>query len=379
MYIFGLWGLTYFSNKQINLSMKKNILVGNGANKETVKIKSSKNLNLSKSAVKKKAQSNTVQIIEGGKLGSSGIDLNLEFARRVSALHRDLDNNLRYIKSKILVQRSISVGFLIAQEEVRRGEVFEKFWLGVSNYLASLGCTYKTRSVLFESKRLYSVFKRFVTIIDGKVSVENVRIPLGISKKHLLLIASFCNSEDQEDIFIEKVIRQSLNCSNLRAQLELGVKSKGSGVLLDIDGLAIKKGYDLTSLGIDKGLSENAIKAEIIKNISTFIQVVLGPNWAFIPEKKIFIGGVTKSLDLFFYNVITHRYLIIDLKSSYLVSELDRAKSQMASYITAQDQAINNTFQKKTIGLILGKEPIDSVYFNSTDTPENMFYSGFTL
>jgi hypothetical protein len=47
--------------------------------------------------------------------------------------------------------------------------------------------------------------------------------------------------------------------------------------------------------------------------------------------------------------------------------------------VKAYDQIIDFTFQKKSIGLILGKKPIDRLYFNSTETVENIFYSGFII
>jgi len=74
-----------------------------------------------------------------------------------------------------------------------------------------------------------------------------------------------------------------------------------------------------------------------------------------------------------------NRYFIIDLKCGRRVSDIDRAKSQMISYVKAYNQYRDFTYQKETIGLILGKDPIDSVYFNSTETPECIFYAGFTI
>ena len=84
-------------------------------------------------------------------------------------------------------------------------------------------------------------------------------------------------------------------------------------------------------------------------------------------------------MDLVFYNSISHRYLIVDLKCSRLVADIDRAKNQIASYKQGYDAKLDYAFQKATIGLILGKEPIDREYFYSTATTENVFYCSFTI
>ena len=298
-------------------------------------------------------------------------------ATEINKFSRYINSQTRYIISRIKVESAIFVGFLINKEELKRNEKFSVFWKEVGDSLESMGCCYSRRSALFEARRLYAIFKRFTNVIDGDLTIDNIRVPLKLSKKHLLLIASYCTDESQQDIFIEKVVRQCLNTS--RAALISGIPSKQKDALLMIDDLVVKTSYDLSCLGIDKTWNENIIKSYIIKNISIFIKIVLGNNWSFLPDQNIFIGGRAKYLDLVFYNVVTHRYLIIDLKCGCLVSDIDRAKSQIISYTKAYDKYLDFSFQKKTIGLILGKEPIDSLYFNSTGTCEHIFYSGFRI
>ena len=289
------------------------------------------------------------------------------------------ENQTRHILSKIKVQISIFIGFLINREEIKRDAKFNTFWREISSGLIDIGCKVSSRSALFEAKRLYSTFKRFTNSIEDNLKIENISIPLKLSKKHLLLIASYCRTESQQDIFIEKVVRHSLNASQLRSQLILGVSSKEKNAVLRIDDLVIKTSYKLTRLNIPDNWNENEIKNHIIKNISIFIKIVLGANWSFLPDQNISIGGRERYLDLVFYNVTMHRYLIIDLKISYRISEIDRAKSQIISYTEAYDSRLDLMFQKKTIGLLLGKAPIDSLFFNSTKTPENIFYSEFRI
>ena len=300
-------------------------------------------------------------------------------ANQINSFVDYINNQTRLIVSKIKVQRAVFIGFLIHQEELKRGEKFNTFWKEISHTLESMACKFNSRSVLFEARRLYLTYKRFVNVIDGYLAIDNISVPAGLSIKHLLLIKKYCSNEEQQDRFIQKVKSGSLNANELKYQLLLGITSKGDDILLTIDDTSVKTSYDLSCLGIKKNWSENDIKKHIIKNIPIFIKTVLGPDWGFFPNKKINIGGRRKHPDLVFYNVEKNRYFIIDLKCGCLVSDIDRAKSQMISYVKAYDQYRDFTYQKKTIGLILGKKPIDSVYFNSTETPEYIFYSGFKI
>ena len=165
----------------------------------------------------------------------------------------------------------------------------------------------------------------------------------------------------------------------LKAQLLLGVTSN-LNVLLKVGNMEIKKNYNLSCLGIDNTWNENAIKKHLMENISNFIDIVLvEPSWGFFTKAKYTIGSCKKYPDLVFYNIREHRFLIIDLKCASLASSVDRAKSQMTSYVEACNNQLDWTFQKQTIGLILGKEPINDEYFNSTSTRDNIFYCAFTI
>jgi len=225
------------------------------------------------------------------------------------------------------------------------------------------GSSFHSRTSLFEAKRLYNEYKRYTRVINGNLHLDNISIPPALSKKHLMLIANASSDCSQQDLFIEKVVRNSLTSDNLKKELEASIPKQNNNYLLIINNLILRKKYDLRSLKIKNKMGENQIRNHIINNISCFIKIVLNNGFSFLPNQNIFIGGATGFLDLVFYDVIHHRYLIIDLKSGGKnISEINRGRSQMVSYVQAYDNVIDNSFQKKTIGLILGKEPIDIMY-----------------
>ena len=77
-----------------------------------------------------------------------------------------------------------------------------------------------------------------------------------------------------------------------------------------------------------------------------------------------------------FYNVIHHRFLVINLNFSNLAN-LGVAKTEMFFYMRAIDLTLNQSFQKKTIGLVLGKHPVNVAYANYLEQYENLYYSQF--
>ena len=148
---------------------------------------------------------------------------------------------------------------------------------------------------------------------------------------------------------------------------------------IKIRGLPIKYDYCFKTLKIGDLWSENQIKAHIKKNIPQFIGLVLNSEWAYLPGQTIFCGGVRKFTGLCFYNVISHQYLVVDLKVSSFSGDIDRAASQINSYIKSKDACLDLQFQSKTIGLILRKKPINATYFASLGKNCNIFYSSFTV
>ena len=184
---------------------------------------------------------------------------NQSLAEQLHQFNKYTDSQTRNLLSRIRVQRSMVLGFLIHQEEIKRGINFQQFYSEISESLRDLGCRYHSRTLLFESRRLYSIYARFTKVINNKLSIENISIPLSLSKKHLLKIASKCKDEETQDIFINKVIERSLTVDQLVDVLNVEVSDE-LDVLLIVDNLKIKNLYDFNSLEIKMNWLENEIK-----------------------------------------------------------------------------------------------------------------------
>jgi hypothetical protein len=241
-----------------------------------------------------------------------------------------------------------------------------------------------SRSSLFEAKKIYTTFSRFGKIINGRLDLVNIEIPPQLSKKHLLLISKYCLTSIQEDVFIEKIIHHSLNSRDLKLELirSLPVKIEGNDTLLCLDGLDVKQNYDFSCFQILDHEKEKEIEKRLIEQIGVFIKIVLGTGsgWSYLPFETIFFGGRNCAVDLCFYSTVHHRFCIVELKENCnKKGAMDGLKNQIAGYVKGYDKKIDLRFQKKTIGLVLGKKPLDKEYFFATQTIENIFYVGFDI
>jgi predicted nuclease of restriction endonuclease-like (RecB) superfamily len=310
----------------------------------------------------------------------------LKLTDRIQNLITYTNHEQRLIVEKTAIRIAFLIGFYISQEEKKRSKSFSNFWREISTELSSRQGSLSSRSKLFEARTLFYTFRRFCKIMNHQLHFKNVNFSSGLSKSHLVLIATHCKDNvEQQDIFIMQVKKYSLTTSQLKDRLKNQIPAKGdNNALLTIGRTTIKKSYDLSCLSIDPGWSENMIKAHVIRNISVFMKIVLGgDDWCFIPRKKFSIGGRKKFPDLVFYDLIDNRYLIIDLKCSHFSAELDRAKSQIFAYQVACNKSLDASIENKTIGLILGKNSSNHLsnneYFMSTETPDLVFYSSFLI
>jgi len=140
--------------------------------------------------------------------------------------------------------------------------------------LKNRGGKYYKRSSLFEAKRLYEVFQRFAPNINKTFCVDNVSLPPRVSKTHLILIATHCQTVEQENFFLNKIVQYSLTTNELKKELVKGISDDS----VKIDDLIVHENYNLQKLQIEPKWNENQIKAHLEKNIILFISIVLGSN-----------------------------------------------------------------------------------------------------
>ena len=105
--------------------------------------------------------------------------------------------------------------------------------------------------------------------------------------------------------------------------------------------------------GLKDEYQEKDLKAAIVANIERTL-LSLGKGVAFLGrEYPIEIGGETKAIDLLFYIVPLHRYLVMEVKTGkYDPADL----GQLSGYIVMAEQCLNTPGDNPPIGVLICKE-----------------------
>ncbi|MBQ9345395.1 MAG: DUF1016 family protein [Kiritimatiellae bacterium] len=114
----------------------------------------------------------------------------------------------------------------------------------------------------------------------------------------------------------------------------------------------LKGKYDLGFLDATARTKENRLRKLLADRVAQFL-VELGVGFAFVGKAvKIDVGGDEFELDLLFYHLSLHRYVVVELKTGKFRPQ---DAGQLAFYMTAVDRQIKTPADGKTVGLLLCK------------------------
>ena len=107
-----------------------------------------------------------------------------------------------------------------------------------------------------------------------------------------------------------------------------------------------------------KGYDERELQKELVDKISDFL-LELGEGFAYIgKEYHININGDDFYIDLLFYNLKLHSYIVIELKAEKFKPE---HLGQLNFYVTAVNRELKTDRDNATIGLLICKDKNDVV------------------
>jgi predicted nuclease of restriction endonuclease-like (RecB) superfamily len=115
---------------------------------------------------------------------------------------------------------------------------------------------------------------------------------------------------------------------------------------------ALKDPYKLDFLGLGKDAEERAIERAIVDHVAQFL-VELGAGFAYVGRQvHLEVGGDDFFLDLLFYHLKLHCYVVIEIK----VEKFKPAHlGQLGFYMAAVDGEVKDEIDSPTIGLLLCK------------------------
>ncbi|MBQ3825478.1 MAG: DUF1016 family protein [Spirochaetaceae bacterium] len=138
--------------------------------------------------------------------------------------------------------------------------------------------------------------------------------------------------------------RQGKALTNFRATLP----SKNSDLAQEMT----KDPYHFDFLTISERYNEKELKDALEQNITKFL-LELGKGFAFVgKEYRLMIGKKEKFIDMLFYNIFLHCYVVIEIKTGEFDSE---NIGQLGTYVSAVNGILKKEGDNQTIGLLICK------------------------
>lgn len=180
---------------------------------------------------------------------------------------------------------------------------------------------------------------------------------------HNIALLDKLNSLDERLWYAHKTIEQGWSRNALVLQIESGLYRRMGGAITnfeqtlpavqsDLAQQLLKNPYNFEFLELSDTAQERDFEKALVEHIRDFL-MELGVGFAFLGSQyPLDVGGREYRLDLLFYHVRLHCYVIIDLKVVEFEPEFS---GKMAFYVAAVDDILRREGDNPTIGVILCK------------------------
>lgn len=113
-----------------------------------------------------------------------------------------------------------------------------------------------------------------------------------------------------------------------------------------------KDPYSFEFLSIRDKYDEKELKDALMANIQSFL-LELGKGFAFVGrEYRLVVGQTEQFLDMLFYNIQNHCYVVVEVKTRDFVPG---DMGQLGTYIAATDGILRKEGDNQTVGLLICK------------------------
>ena len=193
-----------------------------------------------------------------------------------------------------------------------------------------------------------------------QVGAEIFRIPWGHLK---CIIDKFRDNSSKAIFYVRKTIENNWSRAVLMNFLDTDLYERQGKALSNFNVLLPKEQselaqeitkdpYNFDFLTIQQGYDEKELKDALMDNIQKFL-LELGKGFAFVGrEYRIAIGNTEEFIDMLFYNIQLHCYVVVEVK----VVEFKPADiGQLGTYVTAVNHVLRGEMDAQTTGLIICK------------------------
>jgi predicted nuclease of restriction endonuclease-like (RecB) superfamily len=168
---------------------------------------------------------------------------------------------------------------------------------------------------------------------------------------------------DERLWYAQKTVEQGWSRNALVHHIESGLYARRTGAITNFNETLpqaqsdlvrdiLKSPYNFEFLNLAETAQEKDFERALVAHIRDFL-IELGVGFSFMGSQyPLMVGGKEYRLDLLFYHVRLHCYVVIDLKVVEFEPEFS---GKMAFYVAAVDDLLRTEVENPTIGIILCK------------------------
>lgn len=204
-------------------------------------------------------------------------------------------------------------------------------------------------------ERFYSLYENF-----PQLGEELKQVPWG---HHKYIIDKFSDNPSKALFFINKTIENNWSRSVLLNFIDTDLYERQGNAITnfketlpatesDLAQEMTKDPYNFDFLSITEKYNEKELKDALENNIAKFL-LELGKGFSFVGrEYRLEIGNKEKFIDMLFYNISLHCYVVIEIKTDEFDSD---HIGQLGTYVSAVNHILKTEIDNPTIGLLICK------------------------
>lgn len=213
--------------------------------------------------------------------------------------------------------------------------------------------------------RQWYLFYGQKNLIAKQAVSQLVRIPWG----HNIVITSKCKKLDEAFFYIQKTIQNNWSRSVLTHHIESDLfKREGKAITnfkatlpqpqSDLARETLKDPYNFDFLTLTEKHNEKELENALVNHVTKFL-LELGAGFSYIGQQyKLEVSGDEFFIDLLFYHIKLHCYVVVELKAVKFKPEF---AGKLNFYVSAVDGILKSEQDNTSIGILICKSKNDTV------------------
>ncbi len=211
----------------------------------------------------------------------------------------------------------------------------------------------------------YSFYNNYLICLQSVSELDNIKkmiksIPWGHNQR----IMYKCDNVRKALFYIDKTLEYGWSRNVLVHHLDSDLFSREAKTInnfettlpklqSDLANQTLKDPYNFDFLTLSKGYNEKELENSLVSKITDFL-LELGTGFSYIGRQiKIKVGESDFYIDLLFYHVKLHCYVVVELKTEKFKPEF---AGQLNFYVTAVNKQIKLEQDNDTIGILICKD-----------------------